>query len=300
MTAFRHFFFAIALLCHCTTSAQSDSLKWQRKSQLYWYSGVSIAYLSSMSLLYQTWYAPYNTGQFHFFNDNAQWGGMDKIGHFTTTWWMADFIRSSAASSGLSQQQALKLGLLVPFVYTSTIEVFDGFSEGWGFSTGDLLANLGGIGFSYLQYRIPRLNEASIRYSYTNDAWPALRPELLGTAGPERMLKNYNGQAYWLSVPVKWMIPSSPPWLLVSAGYSIDGYLGGSSNVYFEQQQWINFGHVQRNPEIFLSLDIDLRKIPIQGKAWTLFTQLFRWVKIPAPTLAFCPNKGVQLHPLRW
>lgn len=300
MTAFKAFscafFFSISILL----PAQSDSLRSSNKADILWYSGVSASYVVSMGLLYKTWFEPYHTGGFRLINDNRQWGGMDKIGHFTTAWWISDVIRTTATQTGMSERKAVRLGLILPFAYMSTIEIFDGLSDGWGFSVGDMAANLSGLGFSYLQYRYPKLNEISIRYSYRNDAWPALRPEMLGSSRAERMLKNYNGQTYWLSIPTQWIFKKAPKWLCLAGGYSIDGYIGGTNNIFESNGKLKNFSHVQRNPEFFLSFDVDLRKIPIRGKAWKIITHTIRWVKFPAPMLGYHPSKGMYFSPFAW
>lgn len=300
MTVFKAFLCAFFFSISVAIQAQPDSLIRNKKADIFWYSGVSASYAVSMGLLYKTWFEPYHTGGFRFINDNRQWGGMDKIGHFTTAWWISDVIRTTAATTGMSERKATNLGLILPFAYMSTIEIFDGLSEGWGFSVGDMVANLSGLGFSYLQYRNPKLNEISIRYSYQNNAWPALRPEMLGASRAERMLKNYNGQTYWLSIPTQWIAKKAPKWLCISAGYSIDGYIGGNDNLFESQGVMKNFSHVQRNREFLLSFDVDLRKIPIRGKAWKIITHTIRWVKFPAPILGYHTSKGMYFSPLAW
>ena len=68
------------------TNAENDSLKKinykARKITL----GTSAAVVSAGSIAYlnYAWFEPYNTGKFHFFNDNKEWNQMDKCGHAFT------------------------------------------------------------------------------------------------------------------------------------------------------------------------------------------------------------------------
>ena len=72
-------------------------------------------------VLYNTWYKPYNTGKFRTFNDRNQWLGMDKTGHFVTSWWISSFIRESAELSGFTQKQSRWMGVLYPTLFMTSI-----------------------------------------------------------------------------------------------------------------------------------------------------------------------------------
>ena len=51
------------------------------------------------------------------------------------------------------------------------------------------------------------------------------------------MLKDYNGQTYWLSANLKSFFPGSniPPWLNVAIGYGADGMFGGFENKWIDE-----------------------------------------------------------------
>src|SRR5687768_16790977 len=76
--------FFIAFL---TAKGQEDSVNLNLKNRQLLVAGTSVA-LTGGSLIYlnQEWYAPYSTGKFHFFNDNAEWLQMDKAGHVFSTY----------------------------------------------------------------------------------------------------------------------------------------------------------------------------------------------------------------------
>ncbi|MCB0820406.1 MAG: DUF2279 domain-containing protein, partial [Bacteroidetes bacterium] len=141
-----------------------------------------------------------------------------------------------------------------------------------------------------------------LRYSFMNTPEPNIRPDLLGKTQTERMLKNYNGQTYWISFPLKKMLaPNSgfPDWLCLSAGHSISGYSNadGTAPVNLCGDPFYNS---RSSHEWKLSLDIDLSRIKWRSRFWKAFTSTVRWIKIPAPVLSFNAKNGVLFTPIQW
>jgi len=107
-------------------------------------------------------------------------------------------------------------------------------------------------------------------------------------------LKDYNGQTYWLSYPVK-----RNSFLSLSLGYSAKGMLGAHDNTWFDSSgQLKDYMYYRRYSQWSLSFDVDLMKVPIRGKAWKWFASSFRWVKFPLPALNWSNPKGLQFSPL--
>ncbi|MBC8152427.1 MAG: DUF2279 domain-containing protein, partial [Bacteroidetes bacterium] len=104
--------------------------------------GTAAFYSVTLLLLGKTWYK--KRVKFHAFNDNGEWLQMDKIGHATTAYAMSRGGYELFRWSGVNERASILTGGLLALLFQSTIEVFDGYSEGWGFSKGDMLANLGG------------------------------------------------------------------------------------------------------------------------------------------------------------
>ena len=50
--------------------------------------GESAVYAIGNVGLYNLWYKGYNTGKFHFFDDNKEWLYMDKLGHSTISYYL--------------------------------------------------------------------------------------------------------------------------------------------------------------------------------------------------------------------
>ncbi|MEJ7662532.1 MAG: hypothetical protein WKG07_24675 [Hymenobacter sp.] len=64
-------------------------------------------------------------------------------------------------------------------LYQTTIELFDGRSEGWGFSKGDMVANLSGIGLFVGQQYAFGEQKASLRYGWRQSIYPAVPAQLV-------------------------------------------------------------------------------------------------------------------------
>ena len=105
------------------------------------------------------------------------------------------------------------------------------------------------------------------------------------------MMKDYNGQSYWLTFHPANLFnihTKIPDWLCVSFGYSVDQKLVGDQDVYFDVSDGRTY-IAQR--EFKMSLDIDFTKIPVR-KSWlkVLLKQL-NYIKIPFPSIVYSGDK---------
>jgi hypothetical protein len=240
--------------------------------------------------LSQIWYKEYPKSDFHFFRDGHNWLQMDKAGHFYTANRISFVATSAFEWAGCNSKRAVFLGGTVGFGLQTTLEIMDGMSAEWGFSWSDMLANgLGTIAFSAQKMT---WNEQRVltKFSYHPTDYAALRPDVLGTTIFERLLKDYNGQTYWLSICPSSFLQTSkfPEWLCASIGYSVDQKLIGdkeyyvdpvSNRLYQSQRQWI------------VSLDIDFSKLPIRSPWMKKVVNQLNYLKIPFPALIFSRGK---------
>ena len=199
-------YFCIAFLL-CTSLdplfAQTDSIPSTpfNKKKLALVVGTETAlYSSSLIALNELWFADYSQSSFHLFNDNYEWQQMDKFGHATTSYYLGRVGIGLMKWSGVKRKKAIWYGGMLGWFYQSTIEVLDGCSSGWGFSLGDIGANTVGsilvIG-EELAWDDQRI---VLKYSFQQSKYSKYRPSILGSTWQENMLKDYNGQTYWLSV----------------------------------------------------------------------------------------------------
>lgn len=288
----------LLIVCHFSILGQAnkndkDSVTWGENRKI-WAAGAVTGgvYVGSMTTLYHAWYRNYDFETFHFFNDLPEWKGIDKIGHATTAWWASQWLYSGQMQLGITRGDPALRAAIIPLCFLTTIEVFDGFSSGWGFSLSDMGANLSGAGLFYIQQRVWNEQRFLLHYSYHATSYAALRPEILGSTPAERFLKDYNGQTYWLSYPIH-----RKGWFCLSLGYGASGMLGGRDNIWLSDGGIQDYSLEERYSNWTLSLDVDLMKLPIRGRAWKWFASSFRWLKIPAPALQWSRPEGFKALP---
>lgn len=250
-------------------------------------SGVSLAYAGSMIGLAQLWYKDQPKSSFHFFNDNAHWLQMDKLGHTYSAYWIQNRVNSLFRWSGMNRKSSLIISGAYSFVFQGTFEVLDGFAAEYGFSYGDLVANGAGITLFTTQEILFKKQIVTPKFSFWPSKYAQYRPQLLGSNFPEQILKDYNAQTYWLSVnlsditPKNWKIPS---WICLSFGYSISEKLKSDQEFYIIQS-----GNETKTFEAYrrylLSLDIDLSRIPVKKPWLKALLSNFNALKIPFPAI---------------
>ena len=249
----------------------------------------AVLYTGSMSGLYFLWYADYKQESFHLHNDNNNWLQMDKIGHTMTSYYVGMLGYEALRLAGCSEKKANLYGGPMGLLFLTTVEVFDGLSSGWGFSWGDMAANILGSGLFMGQQALWHEQRISMKYSYHNTQFPQYCPNLLGSSLPERMLKDYNGQTIWFSFNVKSLFLNKdskfPSWINLALGYSAEGMTGAVYNKNDYNGQAIpNF---TRTRQFVLSPDIDLTRIPVENKFLKTTLKVLSFIKIPMPAIMF-------------
>ncbi len=257
-------------------------------------------YVGTLAVLYQAWYKNYPRNGFHWFNDGGEWLQMDKIGHATTSAYLGKFGYEFYRYAGVSRKKAIWLGGSAGFFYLTIVEILDGFSAEWGASPGDIIANAAGTALFIGQqfgWDEQRLN---LKWSYHPTEYAQYRPDLLGSGGFESMLKDYNGQTYWLSGNIKAFIHNKdsrfPGWLNVAIGYGASGMLGANSNPpEYNGNPLPDYPRVRK---YYLSLDIDLSRIKTRHTGLKFLLNFLGFIKIPFPTLEYNKEQGFVFHPI--
>lgn len=255
-------------------------------------------YVASFGGLYVAWYKNYPQSSFHFFDDNNEWMQMDKLGHVTTTYYISRLAYSTYRWSGLKKKSSIWLGGALGFAYMLNIEILDAFSSKWGFSPGDLAANSFGCALFISQQFLWDEQRFNLKYSYHPTGYPENNPDLLGNNLIQNMLKDYNGMTFWLSGNLSAFLPAKarfPRWLNIAVGYGAEGMTGAhadntvtGSSVAFSQVRYRKF---------FLSMDVDLTRIPTRSKVLRGLFTVFSFIKIPSPALEFNTLGEVKFHP---
>lgn len=283
-----------SLLFPYVTLAQKDSSKIFRNRKIFLLGSSSVVSAGSLAYLYSVWFSQYNTGKFHFFDDSKEWLQMDKCGHVLTNFQISNLMMKSFKWAGYNKKQSVFIGGTIGITYMTLIEAMDGMSSGWGFSWSDMGANTLGTALSMSQELAWSEQRINLKFSYHPTDFPKHRPELLGKNSTENILKDYNGQTYWLSIsPFAFFSKDRklPRWLAVSIGYGADGMLGAFYNNVAVIDEQGNVTNYSRERQMYASLDVDLSKINTKNKFLRALFNTINIVKIPAPTIEWQNGK---------
>ena len=223
---------------------------------------------------------------------------MDKVGHFHSTFQISNLTMKAFAWAGYNNKQKLFIGGTLGYGYMTAIEVMDGYSKGWGFSWPDMAANTLGTALAIGQEAAWKEQRFNLKIGFHQTSYAQYNPNLLGKNLSEQMLKDYNGQTYWLSVSPFTFIKSDkklPKWLCLSFGYGADGMLGANYNNVVVQDNEGNVTTFDRQRQYYFSIDVDLSKIKTRSKFLNAVPNSFNILKIPAPTLEF-QNGKTKFH----
>ena len=245
-------------------------------------------YVASITGLYFAWYKDYPQSSFHFFDDNSEWMQVDKCGHTVTTYYISRIGYYTYRWSGVKEKKAAWFGGLLGFAYMLNIEILDGFSSEWGFSVGDLTANTLGSAIFIGQQLAWHEQRFSLKYSFHQTQYAQYRPDLMGDNLIQNMIKDYNGHSYWISGNISSFLPREskfPKWLNIAVGYGAEGMTGASGNTQNQNGQPVP--QFPRYRKFYVSLDIDLTRIPTKSKVLKGIFNVLSFIKIPAPALEY-------------
>jgi len=253
-------------------------------------------------LMYALWYTKDDMNGFHFFNDLPGWLGMDKVGHFFSSFQGVFFLGYWMLMSGVEKHKSIKYAFIGGFMLLFPIEILDGFSASWGFSIADLTANT--LGCLFATFLLSRQSQLIIfpKSSFHFTSFAMLRPNLLGDNLLFQSIKDYNGQTYWLSFRLSDIFHTKifPPWFLLSIGYGAEGMVGGDDNKFTSNGQYFDMSSIVRYSQWYISFDIDWSYILPQNKFFLRGFYFLNFFKIPAPTLEFNNQIGFRFHWIYW
>jgi uncharacterized protein YfiM (DUF2279 family) len=263
-------------------------------------AGNIAGYGGAMAVLYQTWYRHYPQSSFHTFDDNREWKQIDKFGHVYSAYIESYGSMEMWRWAGLKRNQRIWIGGMSGAAYQTIIEVLDGFSAEWGWSWSDFAANMVGSGLLVSQELA--WDEQRIRYkfsfhrkNYGNQQLNQRADAIYGNHTMERMLKDYNGQTYWLSANLKSFWPKSnlPAWLNIAGGYGAEGMFGARVNVWKDNTAnlIVDRRDIVRHRQFYIAPDIDFSKIHTKSKILKLTFGVLNAFKFPAPSLELSNNK---------
>jgi hypothetical protein len=196
--------------------------------------------------------------------------------------------------SGASKKNQLIYGAGLGFAFLTAVEVLDGYSSEWGASTGDVIANASGTTLYISQELLWKEQRITPKFSFHTTQFAPNRPDVLGRSLSEQILKDYNGQTYWLSTNLYSFSKGSkiPKWLNLAVGYGANGMVSGNT----ENSPQNSTQKVERFRQFYLSFDVDLTKIETKSHFLKTIFSVFNTIKIPAPTIEYSANEGLKGH----
>ena len=246
-------------------------------------------YAAAMTGLYFTWYSNYPSSTFHFINDNTEWLQMDKAGHCFTAYQVGRGGYEVLRAVGIDEKRSIWFGGTLGIVFQTSIEIFDGFSQGWGFSWGDMAANTIGDGLFIGQQLLWHEQRITLKYSFHPTEFPKYRPDLFGSNFFKQLVEDYNGQTYWVSFNIKSLFLNKeshfPAWLNFAFGYGADGMTGRFENV--TEYNGNPIPPFDRTRQFYFSLDVDFTKIPTNSKFLQYTFKVLNIFKLPFPAIEY-------------
>lgn len=282
--------FCFAMVSEQTNAQQyflppSDQYRPERLKKIVWTES-AVFVLTSVGLYY-LWYKKFPKSRFHFINDNREWFQVDKIGHATTAYNVSVMQHDLLRWSGVKPNGAIVGGALTSLAFLSIVEVMDGFSKGWGFSGGDMLANLSGAALFAAQQKGWGDQRIGLKFSASFSPYAKYNNNLLGKQWASRIMKDYNGQTYWLSLNLRSFMAAGskfPSWANIAVGYGGDGMIGANNNPSSVKEKEIPA--FKRTRQFYLAPDADLFRIK-SSQAVNAPLYLLRFIKTPVPAIEF-------------
>lgn len=261
-------------------------------------AGTAALWVGSVVGLNELWYAHEPRSKFHTFDDSREWMQMDKAGHFLASYAIGYYYTDFMRWAGFNRKTSIWAGGFMGSFYLLGIEVLDGFSGAWGFSLSDFTANTAGSFAFIIQELAWDEQRITPKISYHPTRYAQYRPNLLGDSFGSRMMKDYNGQTFWLSANIHSFLKEEskfPRWINVAVGFGADGMIGGMDNPKFDDDGNALPNFI-RHRQVYLSLDVDLTKIRTKKKWLRSIFKAVNLIKLPFPTVEFNSLQKVKFH----
>ncbi len=259
---------AVLPISECSAQ-DSDSLSVQvRRNRTRWVIGTeAVLYAGTMIGLNELWYKDYERSPMHHFNDNAEWLQMDKIGHLVTSYYTGLAGMEALRWAGMDEKRSRWYGGMLGWVFLGSVEMLDGYSSEWGFSSGDILANSIGAGALIGQDALWGEQRMVFKFSFKQSSYARFRPGTLGDGWQEEVLKDYNGQTYWLSTNLASFLSEEsrfPKWLSLGLGYGVDGLVSAEGDYAYIDQEQARLFHGERQTRLspFIALFLAMTGSP--------------------------------------
>jgi len=244
------------------------------------------------------WYKANFKGYFTFFDDSLEWLQMDKAIHSFAAFQMSRFFIQILIWQGVEEEQAKRVGVWSGVFFVSPIEILDGVSQGYGFSWYDILANVLGSAFLWIQFKLFGLVKFMPKFSFSPTDFSGMRKEMLGSSLMSQLFKDYNGQTYWICFSPNIFLrkPIFPDWLSLAIGYGGENLLGGHDNVWRQEDKEFDLSALHRYRQFYLSLDLNFQNM-VEDKPWKRGLKfIVSCIKFPFPSIVYSTERGLYIN----
>ena len=279
----------LLLMAYCPLRAQqpNDSIALRNVKIV---AGIDAAiYVGTTIGLNQLWFKDCQWIGMHTINDNCDWLQMDKLCHATTSYHTCVFGDESMRLAGLDSKRSALFGGAYSLLFMTTIELMDAGYECWGFSWGDMAADVGGVTFYTAQQLLWYEQRISLKYSFHPTEYAQYNPEELGHNLISQSLKDYNGITIWAAFNVKDLFLDTdsrfPEWLTVDFGYGAKGMVA--------PQPTDDFDHIR---QFYFAPGVDLAKLPVENRYLKAILRALSFIKLPTPALEYNTSDKFVWH----
>ena len=253
-------------------------------------AGIDAAiYVGTTIGLHQLWFKDCQWVGMHTINDNGDWLQMDKLCHATTSYHTCVFGNESMRLAGLDPKRSALFGGAYSLLFMTTIELMDSGYEGWGFSWGDMAADVSGVTLYTAQQLLWDEQRISLKYSFHPTEYAQYNPEELGHNLISQSLKDYNGITIWAALNIKELLLVSdsnfPEWLTVDVGYGAKGMVAPQPTADFDRVR-----------QFYLAPGIDLAKLPVENRYLKAVLRALSFIKLPTPALEYNASDKFVWH----
>ena len=214
-------------------------------------------------------------------------GGADKLGHAYSFYVSTRLMKSGFEWAGHKPRKAAQLAGITSAALSVGVEIMDGFTEKYGFSTEDTIMNLSGIGIGVVLESYPRWDELfDIRLQY----WPSDDARRLNDYDP---LADYSGQTYLLIAKASG-IPSLRKqkflrYLELAVGYGTRGYQPTDGTGTQPTERNIYYGLSLNISQLLNDTIFKNPSIP-KSRTQTVTENVLEYLQMPGTALLFKDN----------
>jgi len=281
----------------------------------------SMGYIGATVAFNALWYSDYPQVKFHLKDDWILWEQMDKYGHAYSGYQLARAGFHTFRWSGVPPGKSTLIGAGAATALLTTMEIMDGFSEGWGFSLYDIGFNTLGSALFCSQQWAWQEQRIGLKLSASR---PKYSTEPIATGDPffsgsqkyaadglygkhiwEYIFKDYNAMTVWVNVsPMAMLAPRRKQtfWhaLCLSFGLGAENVYGALYNNYTDPYGRVVSINLPRYQQFYLSVDLDLDKIPTKNPLLKSLLRAINLFRIPAPALEWNTQGAFRFHPFKW